>query len=76
MDAYASVISNNLNVVMKVLTSAAIVMAVPTVIASLYGMNVEDIPLAGTVGAFWSVVLISAAMSLLVGLWLKRRGMF
>ena len=76
MDAYASVISNNLNVVMKVLTSAAIVMAVPTVIASLYGMNVQDIPLAETVGAFWSVVLISGVMSLLVGLWLKRRGMF
>ncbi len=76
MDAYASVISNNLNVVMKVLTSAAIVLAVPTVIASLYGMNVTGIPLADTLGGFWWVLLLSAALSLVTGLWLRRRGMF
>lgn len=40
MDAYASVISNNLNVIMKVLTSISIILMIPTLIASLYGMNV------------------------------------
>lgn len=40
MDAFASVISNNLNIVMKVLTSITIVMAIPTIIASFFGMNV------------------------------------
>lgn len=40
MDAFASVISNNLNVVMKVLTSVTIVMTIPTMISSFFGMNV------------------------------------
>ncbi len=40
MDAFASVISNNLNIVMKFLASVTIVMAVPTIIASFFGMNV------------------------------------
>lgn len=40
MDAFASVISNNLNIVMKVLTSITILMSVPTLIFSFYGMNV------------------------------------
>jgi magnesium transporter len=42
MDAYASVISNNLNVVMKQLTSISIFLMIPTLIASLYGMNVPN----------------------------------
>jgi len=41
MDAFASIISNNLNVVMKFLTSITIVLALPTLIASIYGMNVK-----------------------------------
>ena len=41
MDAFASIISNNLNVVMKRLTSVTIVLTVPTLISSLYGMNVH-----------------------------------
>ena len=40
MDAFASIVSNNLNSVMKVLTSVTIILAVPTLIASVYGMNV------------------------------------
>lgn len=46
MDAFASIISNNLNIVMKILTSITILMAVPTMIASFYGMNVQGLPLA------------------------------
>ena len=42
MDAFASVISNNLNIVMKVLTSITIVMAIPTMIFSFYGMNIGE----------------------------------
>ena len=44
MDAYASMVSNNLNTVMKILAVATIILSIPTVIASLYGMNV---PLPG-----------------------------
>lgn len=41
MDTFASIISNNLNIVMKVLTSLTILMAIPNVITSFYGMNVS-----------------------------------
>ena len=40
MDAFASIISNNLNVIMKRMTSTSIILMLPTFIASLYGMNV------------------------------------
>ena len=46
MDAFASVISNNLNIVMKFLASVTIVMAIPTMIASFFGMNVP-VPWSG-----------------------------
>ena len=41
MDAFASVISNNLTIVMKFLTSVTIILMLPTLVASIYGMNVE-----------------------------------
>ena len=44
MDAFASVIFNNLNIVMKVLTVITIVMAIPNIIFSFYGMNVAGLP--------------------------------
>lgn len=40
MDAFASIISNNVNIVMKFLTSATIILSFPTMVASFYGMNV------------------------------------
>jgi magnesium transporter len=46
MDAFASIISNNLNVVMKFLASMTIVISIPTLVASLFGMNV-NLPLGG-----------------------------
>ncbi|MFO0567635.1 MAG: CorA family divalent cation transporter [Polyangiaceae bacterium] len=68
MDAFASVISNNLNIVMKVLTSVTIVMAIPTMVSSFMGMNVEQ-PLHGPFAFAWvmliSVVLCVAAVGLL-----------
>jgi magnesium transporter len=42
MDAYASVISNNMNNIMKQMTSISIILMIPTVIASFYGMNVPN----------------------------------
>ena len=70
MDAFASIISNNQNIVMKVLTSITIVMAIPTIISGIYGMNVTGIPLA----EFWfpitlTVVVMGAAA---VVLWVKK----
>lgn len=67
MDAFASIISNNLNIVMKTFAVVSIVLTVPTIIASLYGMNIINIPLADNPGAFWIVLLISAVLAAISG---------
>ena len=61
MDAFASIVSNNLNSVMKVLTSVTILLAIPTLVASLYGMNV-GLPGAHAPWAFVGIALGCAAL--------------
>jgi len=63
MDAFASIISNNLNMVMKVLASITIVLSLPTMVASFYGMNVE-LPMQHSAFAFLLVMAISFGISL------------
>ncbi len=72
MDAFASIISNNLNIVMKVLTSITILIAVPQVFASLYGMNVPNLP----VPDFWFVVAMSLVVAAVVGFILYKKKLF
>ncbi|HJZ39819.1 MAG TPA: magnesium transporter CorA family protein [Bacteroidales bacterium] len=73
MDAFASVISNNLNVVMKQLASITIILMIPTFIASLYGMNVPNNFENNRFGFIW-VILISAAIAAFsVFLFLRKR---
>ena len=55
MDAFASVISNNLNIVMKQLTIVTIILAIPTMIASFYGMNVPN-HFQNARYAFWGII--------------------
>jgi magnesium transporter len=62
MDAFASVISNNLNVVIKVLTSVTIILMLPTLVASIYGMNVA-LPFEHAPHAFLITVGISVVLS-------------
>lgn len=62
MDAFASVISNNMNVVMKQLTSVTIILMIPTLVASLYGMNVPNY-LENSKAGFLVVVILSIALS-------------
>lgn len=64
MDAFASVISNNLNIVMKTLTVITIVISVPTLIASIYGMNVH-LPLQDNPYGFVIVMSVSIILSIL-----------
>jgi magnesium transporter len=75
MDAFASVISNNLNIVMKFLTSVTIVMALPTMVASFFGMNVA-VPLQHSPFAFLFTISLSLLLSLLAVILLRRKGMF
>ncbi len=74
MDAYASIISNNLNGVMKTLTSITIILAVPTMISSFWGMNV-GLPLQDNPFGFIIMITISIVLTLVVSWWLKRRDM-
>jgi magnesium transporter len=73
MDAFASIISNNLNVVMKFLASAAVILVVPTIIGTFYGMNVH-LPLEDNPFAFLMLVGLSTLSSTMIGLILWRRG--
>ena len=74
-DTYATIISNNLNVIMKFLAGITIVFSIPTMIASFLGMNV---PL-GSVGkdpfAFWWLVGLSVLLSIIVAVILKKKNM-
>lgn len=77
MDAFASIISNNLNIVMKVLSVITIVMAIPNIVFGFYGMNVtlpfEGVPLLDN----WAFPLLIAAVGCLVAAWIfKRKGMW
>ena len=62
MDAFASVISNNLNVVMKLLTSISIILMFPTLVASIYGMNVA-LPFQNSPHAFLITMIIAFGIS-------------
>lgn len=72
MDAFASIISNNLNVVMKFLTSVTIVMSIPTIVTSFFGMNVTlpfaDHPLA----AVFVIAIFLAISSVVIFLFMRR----
>ncbi len=72
MDAFASIISNNLNIVMKVLTSITIVMSVPTMVSSFYGMNVSGLPMP----VFWVPLALSVLGMLIVAIILVKKNMF
>ncbi|RCW47923.1 magnesium transporter CorA family protein [Paenibacillus prosopidis] len=73
MDAFASVISNNLNIVMKFLTSITIILALPTMVASFYGMNVK-LPFQEYPYAFVGTIFISIILSSITAVifWKKR----
>ena len=74
MDAYASIISNNLNRVMKYLTSITIILAIPTMIASYWGMNVA-LPFENSPIGFVLIVFFSILVGIIATLWLKKKGM-
>ena len=75
MDAYASIISNNLSIVMKFLAAVTIVISLPTLVTSAWGMNV-NLPWAGNPYGFVIVMSIALAIGLLSVIWLWRKKMF
>ncbi|MEH6904139.1 magnesium transporter CorA family protein [Neobacillus drentensis] len=73
MNAFASIISNNLNIVMKFLTSITIILSFPTMVASFYGMNV-DIPFQHATHSYAIPLVISAFLTSLTAFifWKKK----
>jgi len=75
LDAFASVISNNQNQVMKRLTYITIMLQLPTLVASIYGMNVP-IPGQTSSFAFYFPISISVIMSIMIGIYFMRKRKF
>jgi len=76
MDAYASVISNKLNIVMKFLAAITIVMAIPNMVSGLFGMNVNGIPFANSAIGFWYVFALIGLLVIFVIYFLNKKDMF
>lgn len=75
MGALASMISNNLNEVMQRLTLITIILMVPTLVASFYGMNVKNLPLQESPYAFWCLLGGSMLFSFSLVLFFRSKRM-
>ena len=75
MDGFASIINNNLNLVMKFLAAITIILSIPTMIASFWGMNVP-VPFAGHPYGFVLVISFSVVLTILATIFFKKKGMF
>lgn len=75
LDAFASIISNNLNNVMKRLTSITIILSLPALVASIYGMNV-DIPGSHSPHSFYVPIILSLVVSIVIGWYFARKKLF
>ena len=78
IDAFASIISNNLNIIMKVLAIITIVMSIPTIVFSAYGMNVNlaGMPFSGSPWGFTIIILLSVAVSIIAAVILTKKRFF
>lgn len=78
MDAYGTIISNNVNDIMKFLTALTLILSVPTLIASLFGMNLGGIPWNSnnTPWGFGVVCAISIFLAVISGIFLAKKKMF
>lgn len=72
MDAYGSIISNNVNQVMKRMTAITIVLMVPTLVASFYGMNVKGLAFADMPGSFYIVIFIALVLTIATYVCMRR----
>lgn len=73
-DAFSTIMSNNLNNVMKRLTSITVVLAIPTIISGIWGMNVS-VPFARNHFGFALVIVLSVVISGFITYWLNRNKM-
>ena len=74
-DTYATIVSNNLNVIMKFLAGITIVLSIPTMISSFLGMNVPLGVFADNPYAFGMICIVSFLLAVIVAWMLKKRDM-
>lgn len=72
MEAYASIVSNNLNTFIHRLTVITIILMVPTLVASFYGMNLEHLPFSQSPFTFYGLILCSLILGFLLIIFLGR----
>ncbi|MEX1376855.1 MAG: magnesium transporter CorA family protein [Eubacteriales bacterium] len=75
MDAYASIISNNLSIVMKFLAAVTIVISLPTLVTSAWGMNL-NVPWGSNPWGFAIVMSVALVVTIASVIWLWRKKMF
>ena len=75
MDGFASIINNNVNQIMKFLAAITIILSIPTMLASFWGMNVP-VAYADNPNGFWVVIGISAIATIATILYFRRKRMF
>lgn len=74
-DSFATIISNNLNSIMKFLAGITIVISIPTMVASFFGMNVPLGILKNNPYSFGIILAFSIVISIIVAIILKRKNM-
>ena len=75
-NTYATIVSNNLNIAMKFLAAATIVLSIPTMIASYLGMNIPLGSISNNPNALIVVLILSFSLALLIAFILKKKDMF
>jgi len=75
LDAFASIISNNLNNVLKRLTSITIILSLPALVTGIYGMNVP-IPYANSPHAFYIPIILSVGLSVVISWYFLKKKWF
>jgi magnesium transporter len=75
MGAHSSIISNNLNITIRFLTSVTIILSLPILVASIYGMNVE-LPFQQNPHAFWIVIIMAVVISVSGVFFFRKKNLF
>lgn len=76
MDTFASIISNNLNIIMKRMETITIILTMPTIVFSFYGMNLNEAANGLPIANVWFPLLLSVLLSVFIGLWITKIGKF
>lgn len=75
LDAFASIINNNMNNVLKRLTSITIILSLPALVTGIYGMNVP-LPYANSHYAFYIPILLSVGISIIISWYFMKKKWF